>query len=227
MKNPARDAILSRTRVALGKSSNDVERRAVVAERIKGGERGTLPSRTQGDAARLKAQFVQMLEDAAATTKVIASAKDLPSAVAEYLKSQNLPARIRTGADPLLSGVNWSAVPTLEVVNGAAEDADQTGLAVAFAGASETGTLILASGQENPVTLNFLPETHIVVMPASRIRGAYEEAWDGVRDRFGSGQMPRTINLITGPSRTGDIEQTILLGAHGPRRLHVIVVDDA
>jgi L-lactate dehydrogenase complex protein LldG len=38
--------------------------------------------------------------------------------------------------------------------------------------------------------------------------------------------LPRTVNFITGPSRTGDIEQRIVLGAHGPRRLHIVVVDD-
>jgi L-lactate dehydrogenase complex protein LldG len=39
--------------------------------------------------------------------------------------------------------------------------------------------------------------------------------------------LPRTVNLITGPSRTGDIEQRIQLGAHGPRRLHIVLVEDA
>jgi L-lactate dehydrogenase complex protein LldG len=57
------------------------------------------------------------------------------------------------------------------------------------------------------------------------VTGSYEDAWDRLRRHVGDGVMPRTVNLITGPSRTGDIEQTIELGAHGPRRLHIILLD--
>ena len=47
-----------------------------------------------------------------------------------------------------------------------------------------------------------------------------------IRDTHGAGNMPRAVNMITGPSRTGDIEQRIELGAHGPRRLHIIILED-
>jgi len=80
------------------------------------------------------------------------------------------------------------------------------------------------SGPENPSTLNFLPDNHIVVVNARDLQGDYESAWAKVRMAFGKGEMPRTVNFITGPSRSGDIEQTLLLGAHGPRRLHVVLV---
>ncbi len=86
---------------------------------------------------------------------------------------------------------------------------------------------MLHSGPSGPTTLNFLPETNVVVLPMDRMVGAYEEAWDLLRDRFGSETMPRTVNFISGPSRTADIEQTIQLGAHGPRRLHIILVGNA
>ena len=52
------------------------------------------------------------------------------------------------------------------------------------------------------------------------------EQMEGLRDRYGIGTLPRTVNLITGPSRSADIEQTLILGAHGPRKLHVIVVGE-
>ena len=81
------------------------------------------------------------------------------------------------------------------------------------------------SGAENPTTLNFLPDTSIVVVKAADISGDYEAVWAKIRAKFGKGAMPRTVNYITGPSRSGDIEQKILLGAHGPRRLHIVVVD--
>jgi L-lactate dehydrogenase complex protein LldG len=92
---------------------------------------------------------------------------------------------------------------------------------------------MLVSGKNSPSALNFLPDTHIVVLPIARMVGPMEAAWDRLRQAFaphgedvGGAAMPRTINFITGPSRTGDIEQKIEMGAHGPRRLHIIVVED-
>jgi L-lactate dehydrogenase complex protein LldG len=83
---------------------------------------------------------------------------------------------------------------------------------------------MLASGAERPTTLNFLPETHIVVLPADRVVGALEQAWARLRGERRR-NMPRTVNFITGPSRSADIEQTLQMGAHGPRRLHIILID--
>jgi L-lactate dehydrogenase complex protein LldG len=91
---------------------------------------------------------------------------------------------------------------------------------------AETGTIAMVSGPQNPSTLNFLPDNHIVVVSAKDIQGDYEALFARVRFAYGKGTMPRTVNFITGPSRSGDIEQTLLLGAHGPRRLHVIVVHE-
>ena len=84
--------------------------------------------------------------------------------------------------------------------------------------------MFLVSGPENPTTLNFLPEAHTVLIEASDIVGSYEEAWDRLRAIYGKGALPRTVNLISGPSRTADIEQTIVRGAHGPRRLLVLIL---
>ena len=89
---------------------------------------------------------------------------------------------------------------------------------------AETGTLALLSGQDNPTTLNFLPDYHLVVIDKADIVGDYETVWTRLRDRYGEAVMPRIVNFITGPSRSGDIEQKLLFGAHGPRSLHVMVV---
>jgi L-lactate dehydrogenase complex protein LldG len=82
---------------------------------------------------------------------------------------------------------------------------------------------MLISAAETSTTLNFLPDTHIVVVSTDQVVATYEDGWDRLRAHGG---MPRTINFITGPSRTGDIEQRIELGAHGPRQLHIILIDD-
>src|SRR3546814_20279412 len=102
----------------------------------------------------------------------------------------------------------WTSVPLLEVEEGIAEATDATSLTGAFAGIAETGTVMMASGPDAPITLNFLPENHVVVLRASQVTGTYEEAWQRLREARGRGVMPRAVNLITGPSRTGDIERT-------------------
>jgi L-lactate dehydrogenase complex protein LldG len=96
----------------------------------------------------------------------------------------------------------------------------------AFAAVAETGTLVLTSGADNPTTLNFLPDVHIVVVGARDFASDFESALARLRGRFGAGTMPRAVNMITGPSRSADIEQTLILGAHGPRKLHVMVVGE-
>ena len=154
---------------------------------------------------------------------------EVPAAVARYLADNNLPAELVMAPDPALECYPWEEASLLSIRRGKAVDQDLVGVTGAFAGIAETGTLMLLSGPQSPTTINFLPDTHIVVLRADQIVGPYEEAWDRLRARLGDaeGALPRCVNLITGPSRTGDIEQRIELGAHGPRRLHVILVGDA
>src|SRR4029079_17711362 len=104
--------------------------------------------------------------------------------------------------------------------------ADQVSITGAFAGIAETGTLVMASGPDHPVTLNLLPDTHIVVLREADIVGGYEDVWARLRQRYGKDRMPRTVNTITGPPRSGEREQAIRLGAHGPRRMHIVVVSE-
>jgi L-lactate dehydrogenase complex protein LldG len=154
----------------------------------------------------------------------------LPEAVRGYLASQNLPAEIESAPDPLLDHVPWAKAPLLKVARGMPSGREGVGVTSALAGIAETGTLMLASGPSSPATMNFLPDTHVAVVPASRFVGAYEDAWDRLRAKQGSAMrgdaMPRTVNFITGPSRTGDIEQKLEMGAHGPRRLHIVIIED-
>jgi L-lactate dehydrogenase complex protein LldG len=114
----------------------------------------------------------------------------------------------------------------LSLRRGAARGSDHVSITGAFAAIAETGTLVMASGPDHPVSLNLLPDTHIVVLREADIVGGYEEVWAKLRQHYGKDRMPRTVNTITGPSRTGDIEQAIELGAHGPRRMHIVVVSE-
>ena len=148
----------------------------------------------------------------------------MPSLIAGYLRQNNLPARIATGDDAYLADLPWSKEPTLERKQGRATPSDEVGLSHATAAIAETGTLMMASGADNPVTINFLPETHIVVVEEKDMVGPYEDGWNKIRARFGDRTMPRTVNMISGPSRTGDIGGRLVMGAHGPRRMCVVLV---
>jgi L-lactate dehydrogenase complex protein LldG len=94
----------------------------------------------------------------------------------------------------------------------------------AFAAIAETGTLVFASAPDTPSTVSLLPETHVAVVSARRMVAHMEDAWALARAELR--QLPRAINFVSGPSRTADIDQTIVLGAHGPYRVHIIVVRD-
>ncbi len=223
--NPqARDIILGRIRRALGATDDDVERRVAVQRRLSHPSPGPIPKRTEGTRPELVAQLKTRLEGLAATAE-IAPLAEIPTRVAEFLKNNNLPARLRSGADPLLAGLDWSKIPALTIEHGRAEPEDEVSLTHAVTAAAETGTLVFVSGADNPTTLNFLPETEIVVVRAEDVEGSYEATWTRIRALYGDRSMPRTVNWVSGPSRTGDIDQTIVLGAHGPRRLHVIVAE--
>lgn len=152
----------------------------------------------------------------------------VPAAVADYLAAQNLPTEFAMAPHPELQQIPWSERPLLRIREGRGEPNDAVSVQHGYAGVAETGTLMLPSARERPTTLNLLSDTAIVVLRVSRIVGAYEEAWDLLRaePRDDASFMPRNVMLVTGPSRSADIESTLELGAHGPRRLHVVLVDD-
>ena len=216
-----RESILGAIRQGLGRGALGTAEKDALEDRIAGHARGIRPSRT--DTADLKQMFVDFAAKVDVTVDRVASLDDVPDKVADYLAQENLPAELRVAPDPALDTVPWDKRPTLTVSKGASDGTHEVGLTAAFAGIAETGTLMMKSGPAHPTTLNFLPDTHLVVLRASQIVGSYEDAWDRLR----AGEaMPRTVNFITGPSRTGDIEQTIFLGAHGPRRMHIVLVED-
>jgi L-lactate dehydrogenase complex protein LldG len=223
-----RDAVLGGLRRALkrGAEAADAAARQAVEERLDEAPRGPLPARAQIPPAAQVDLFEAMAVEQAASVTRIPSLNQVPAALADYLKSANLAPKVRLAPSPELEGLPWDSQPLLEVETGRAQGSDQVSLTGAVAGIAETGTLLLASGPEAPTTLNFLPDNHVVVLEASQIVGAYEDALDRLRESQGPGCLPRAVNFITGPSRSADIEQTIQLGAHGPRRLHVLLVED-
>ncbi len=221
-----RDQVLGKIRRSLGVSSDDGARRAKVASRMKRAAPSLIPARGQVPEPQKIDLFCEQAEAVMSSVTRVSGRAGVPAAIADYLRQHNLPSQIRTGADPRLAGLPWETAPHLERSDGASDGNDAVGVSHAFAGVAETGSLMMTSGPDNPTTLNFLPDSHIVVLSAGDIAGDYETVWTNIRKQYGKGIMPRTVNMITGPSRSADIEQTLLLGAHGPRALHIIVVED-
>jgi L-lactate dehydrogenase complex protein LldG len=219
----ARTDIFSSIRRSLAVKGDERTRLQIVAERLDRAPKGVIPARGQVSGEALVEVFRAQAEAALATVRVVDSVAEVPRAVAEFLRDHNLPATLRMGDDPRLKAMPWGET-ALEMSQGRSDGGDLNAVSHALGGVAESGTAVMVSGPENPSTLNFLPDNHIVVIAAKDIAGDYERVFAKLRATYGKGQMPRTVNFITGPSRSGDIEQTLLLGAHGPRRLHVLVV---
>ena len=174
--------------------------------------------------------FIREAERANATVARVSCLAGVPGEVVRFLTKNNLPMFLKIAPEISEEIISWKDQVMLRVEEGSANGTEHSSVNRAFAGVAETGTLVVLSGQRSPTTLNFLPSSHICLVHASKIAGNYEEVWDRIRelknkdDNFGF--LPRTVNWITGPSRTADIEQTLLLGAHGPQRLHIVIVDD-
>lgn len=164
--------------------------------------------------------FCARLEAAGATVERVAGPEEVPAAVARHLAARNLAPRAVVA--PALAGLPWAAAPMLEVRKGTAGAEDEVAVVPALAGVAETGSLVHASGPDDPTINHFLPDNAVAVLRAGDLAGGLEEALALAR---GGVAMPRAVCLITGPSRTGDIEQRIELGAHGPRALHVVVTE--
>lgn len=220
----ARENILGKVRRSLGVSGDDAARRAAVASRLAEARPGLIPARGQLPQEERIALFSKYAEKYGATLARVGFIGDLPQEVSRYLKSHNLPASIRMGDDPLLKAAGFEREPVLTVLRGASDGTDLAGVSHARGAVAESGTLVLASGPDNPATINFLPEHHIVAVRAEDIGGSLEEPFAGIAAAYGKGEMPRTVNFVTGPSRSGDIEQKIIMGAHGPRALHIVII---
>ncbi|MCW5732519.1 MAG: LUD domain-containing protein [Enhydrobacter sp.] len=221
----ARTQILNGIRRSLRRGELAGPARESVAARLNAPLRGPLVGRAQLPQPEKVALFCQWAEINNATVARVA-AGEVAGEVAAYLVRNNLPAEAAMAPSPLLDRYGWSGQKLLTLRRGRGEGRDQVSITGAFAGIAETGTLVMVSGADHPVSLNLLPDTHIVVLREEDVVAGYEEVWARLRERYGKDALPRTVNTITGPSRTGDIEQAMELGAHGPRRMHIVVVPE-
>lgn len=220
-----RDLVFASIRSALGVNGREAPRREAVADRLREHPVGVVPRRGHLPPDQRVSLFADMVTAAAGSVTRVSAAADIPSSVTEFLRRHNLPLTVRRGDDARLAAVPWGRERTLELTVGPSDGQQLASVSYAFGAVAETGTLVLASGADNPTTLNFLPDNHIVVVDANDVAADFESVFARLRARYGERQLPRVVNMITGPSRSADIQQTLILGAHGPRRLHVIICD--
>lgn len=180
-------------------------------------------TKTENSGHELAALFADRLRANCATVTEIADWASAPLEVERYLSDSGLEPLVRTGFDPRLEGVDWSKTPRLRVERGPGRFDNFVGLTYAIAGVAEIGALLVASGRANPVTLSFTQATNIVLLDHNDIVATYEEAWALAQKLFAP-NLPRTLNLISGPSRTADIGGRPVLGAHGPAQMLVLII---
>lgn len=227
----ARTAILGKLGRVLGadpQSRND--REAAVAEWREHRKAGqTLrPERAARRGDERREQFLAEAKRARSEVLEINDLAALPAALAAYLRGKNAGGPVRVAPHPDLADLGWSDAGLKDVRTGHASPDDVVSVSIAVAGAAETGSVAFVGGPESPTTLHVLPLHHASVVYASRIEAGYEDALRRARAAHGptTNGMPRHLNVITGPSRTADIEQTLLMGAHGPQNEVVVIIND-
>jgi L-lactate dehydrogenase complex protein LldG len=219
----ARDNILARVRKALGKSAPD-EGGVVAAE-------ASMQAHAQGPRPRLAGdlveQFMRRSLDMGSTVERIGDRTELPERTARYVAALELQPAL--AAQKSTSGVCWPEFAALDWAGaGLSIEArpttggDRLAITGCFCAIAETGTMVVLSGADTPTAHALLPDTHVAVVRADRIVGGMEDAFALIRRECAA--LPRAVNMISGPSRTGDIEQTIVLGAHGPYRVHILIL---
>jgi L-lactate dehydrogenase complex protein LldG len=218
----SRQAIIGAIQRGLKRGPLPADQRQMLMGRIAAHPRHIIPKRGQLAPEERVRLFAHYVEREFGTVTRLTDVSAVPEAIAHYLAQQNLAPTLVASPHPVLQAIPFDQTPMLNIRFGTSTAQDAVSLQHGFAGIAETGTLMLPSGPTHPVLNNLLPDHAIVLLHAANIVASYEDAFDLLR---AEGSTPRNVMLVTGPSRSADIEQTLELGAHGPRRLHVLIID--
>jgi L-lactate dehydrogenase complex protein LldG len=212
----ARQRILARIRERQGKPAERGEAETtLVRAHLDAHPRNPAPRDTWDPVAQFRDRAISL----ASTVDDIEQVHDVPACVARYLEEQSLP--LKAVCWPELAMLDWAGAGIAIEARSARGD-DLVGITGAYCAIAETGTLMMLSGAGTPPSVSLLPETHIAVVRRDRIVSRMEDSWALCRAE--RSELPRAATFISGPSRTADIEQTVTLGAHGPYRVHVVLV---
>jgi L-lactate utilization protein LutC len=208
----ARDAILARVMAGLRDA------------RVPAAEDRALPPLSIPASERFE-RFRARLESVGGRVQRVANVAAARAAVAEIVRASGA-RRLFLSDAPLVERVaEGLMLPRASAQSPRAELFEaELGITTAQWGIAETGTLVLESVRESHRQASLLPPVHVALLPADWLLGTLGEALAAVRASTGE-PASRTITFVTGPSRTADIELTLVVGVHGPRELHVLVVD--
>lgn len=213
-----RKKILSTIQASLKRGElTDTEKNRLQTE-MRAHKRGIVPAFSTQNIVDL---FIEKAQESLAIVEQISSLKEIPCKMDSHLRENDKEATIVRVSNDLKT--LWENTSNIIFKTGAAEKSDKISITSSFCGVAETGTLVLLSSKESPTTLNFLPEIHVVLLAINQIVPYYEDAIQLIREK---NLNPRTINLITGPSRTADIEQTVQIGMHGPKQLFIFLYEE-
>jgi len=155
------------------------------------------------------------------TIDIVATRRAAPKAVNDFLEQHELPTQLVMGNTELLNCIDWPNEWQIE--RRSACKTDRVSVTDAICAIAETGTLVMVSSPQVSSTHLYVPENHIVILDAGQLVRHLEDAFR-LLGKHRSGKA-RGIHLVTGPSKTADVEQTIQYGAHGPRRVHIVLID--
>lgn len=210
----ARDRILGKIRGAVG-GVRQGEWRLELDQRME-----TPPSLIRPKLPEdLVSRFAEKLSVGGGTFERVGAKGEAAIAIRGFLEAAGLPGKVRVA--PALSEIAWG--DGLDIGYGNTRGDDLVSVTPAFCAVAETGSVVLLSSESSPTSLNFLPDVHIVIVASDQLVSHIEDVWTRLR---ALADVPRTVNFVTGPSKTADVEQTLQIGAHGPRRLHVIFADE-
>lgn len=165
------------------------------------------------------AQFAASARAAGADVHEIARVEDAPEAIWSILANRNAAQHVHVPRNSPANELPWQRASGLTLKMERPSGSDS---AVSFANyaIAETGTLVFLSGERSASSWHFLPGLEFVVLRRELVVPRLEDVIDALASRT---TIPATVNLVTGPSRTADIEQTIERGAHGPRELCILI----
>ncbi len=205
-------------------SSLQKKRRNFVLNRIQLDHKHLIPGRSIAEPAELVRRFVNRAVTAGTEIIQCSSLQEVPKEIIDWLAKNNI-SQLKCSNSKIIKDLVWPITSNINLKTGAACVSDKASLTSAVFGIAETGTLMIISSEETPTLQAFLPDFHLVILKRSQIVGPYEEAWKKIKQDFPT-TLPRNVNLITGPSRSADIEQTLLMGAHGPKKLMIYLINE-
>lgn len=212
----ARNEIFRRIREAHGRSTLTLEQQSKLEQRI-AMPQPVLQPVLMGETVQ---RFIERAQRVAMTLEQLDSLDAVPAAVVRYMEKLGISQPLYLSGP--LQSLPWPA--QLSLRTGKADEQAVISVTTCVAAIAETGSIVCTSSADTPVTQYFAPEDHIVIVQRNQIVRYLEDAWAILRTKYAN-DWPRTVNLITGPSRTADVDQIVQIGVHGPRRVHVLLVN--